>query len=297
MTNWQYTHMIRLGELDAVEVRHPAFIARVCLQGAHLVHFAPTGQDNWLWLSEQVQFLPGRSIRGGVPICWPWFGVPEKNPPAVRDQLRTDAAHGFARTALWSLAGVAESADAVSVRLALSAADLQAPQWSGEARAELLLTFTAVSCSLELVTTNLGASPLHITQALHTYLPTPDIHNTRVHGLAGCRYIDTLQEWQEFEQRGPVRFSGETDRIYYSNPQQPLGIYHAETCAVQLEASGSHSTVVWNPGPEKAQRLSDFLPAAWTRMLCVETANALDDAQSLEPGDSAHLSLMMRTAN
>lgn len=293
MTNYHYTHTTRIGELDALDVTHPDFTARVFLQGAHLVHFAPTGQGNWLWLSEQAQFLPGRSIRGGVPICWPWFGVPEKNPPAVREQLQTDAAHGFARTALWTLVEVEESAQSVSLRLSLSTTELDMPGWSGAARAELRLHFSANNCRLELTTENLGAAPLHITQALHTYLPTPDIHSTRMHGLAGCRYVDTLRDWQSFEQQGDVLFEGETDSIYYSDPQQPLHIMPADKPAMVLQASGSHSTVVWNPGPDKARRLGDFSPSAWTQMLCVETANALDDAQCLLSGMSTVLTLVL----
>ncbi|TVP91553.1 MAG: D-hexose-6-phosphate mutarotase [Pseudomonadaceae bacterium] len=289
--------MIHLGELDTVEVTHPDFIARVCLQGAHLVHFAPAGQDNWLWLSEQAQFRIGRAIRGGVPLCWPWFGVPEKNPPAVRNQLQTSAAHGFARTALWTLAEVIESVDAVVVLLTLSTADLEATEWSGTARGELVLRFSADACELELTTYNLGPEPLHITQALHTYLPTPGIDATQVNGLEGCRYVDTLRDWQVFEQQGPVLFNGETDRIYYSDPRQALSLQHAGSPGLLLQASGSHSTVVWNPGADKALCLSDFDPAAWTRMLCVETANALDDAQYLSPGASTCLGLVLRTAN
>ncbi|MDX1801408.1 MAG: D-hexose-6-phosphate mutarotase, partial [Marinobacter sp.] len=136
-------------------------------------------------------------------------------------------------------------------------------------------------------------APIAITQALHTYLPTSDITKTRVEGLEGTQYIDTLENWNTYTQQGPVIFEGETDRIYESGEDLTVVTPRGHR---RLNASGSDSTVVWNPGPGKARTLSDFRDDAWRTMLCVETANAANDYQVLNEGQSKTLALMLRRA-
>ena len=145
-------------------------------------------------------------------------------------------------------------------------------------------------CRLALTTTNLGAEPLALSQALHTYLPTPDLIRTRVLGLGYSSYIDTLDNWAYTFQEGPVYFSGETDRIYESG--EPLTVV-TPAGSRKLTPVGSDSTVVWNPGPDKAARLSDFPATEWPRMLCVETANAASDYRVLNTGQSHTLGVLI----
>ena len=287
---WSFTRWTTVGQLEALEVHHPLFKARLFLQGAHLTQFIPREESNWLWVSEQAIFKPGQAIRGGVPICWPWFGVPGKNPPEVRRRILAGASHGFARTALWKLEDVRETAREVEISLSLYANQDFADAWSGSALCLVTFTFAADGCQIALTTTNLGDSPLALTQALHTYLPTNDITGTRVEGLNGCVYIDTLENWSDFSQHGPVRFDGETDRIYESGGQLTV---ITPTSARTLQAVGSDSTVIWNPGPEKAAQLSDFPDSAWQQVLCVETANALSDYRVLNEGQSHTIGVMI----
>jgi glucose-6-phosphate 1-epimerase len=287
---WSFTRWTTVGQLEALEVHHPLFEARLFIQGAHLTEFTPRHQSNWLWLSDKAIFKPGHAIRGGVPLCWPWFGVPDKNPPEVRRRILTGASHGFARTALWKLEDVRENAKEVEVSLSLLANQDFADAWTGSALCLVTFTFSAAGFRIALTTTNLATQPLAMTQALHTYLPTADIIGTRVEGLDGCEYTDALENWSDFTQRGPVDFPGETDRIYLSG--QPLRVItpgHTST----VDAVGSDSTVVWNPGPEKAARLSDFPDSAWQHMLCVETANALSDYRVLNEGQSHTIGVMI----
>nr|WP_166268455.1 D-hexose-6-phosphate mutarotase [Marinobacter caseinilyticus] len=273
-----------------MQVNHPLFSARLFLQGAHLTHFAPSGHSNWLWVSESARYETGRAIRGGIPVCWPWFGEPAKNAPEVRRRIVAMKAHGFARTAVWKLEDVRESAQTVEISLSLDAnRDFQG-LWQGRCRALITFRFSATECQLALTTTNADSQALAFSQALHTYLPTPDIANTKILGLEGAHYIDTLDQWQAHTQNGPVTFSGETDRIYESDG--PLRI--VTPAGTQLvSSSGSDSTVVWNPGPEKSIRLSDFPTLGWQNMLCVETANAANDYQVLNQGQSHTLALRL----
>jgi len=287
---WSFTRWTTVGQLEAVEVHHPLFKARLFIQGAHLTQFIPREESNWLWVSDDAIFKPGQAIRGGIPVCWPWFGVPGQNPPQVRRRILTGASHGFARTALWKLEDVRETASEVEISLSLHANPDFAEAWKGSALCLATFTFSASGFQVALTTTNLGDSPLALTQALHTYLPTNDIAATRVEGLNGCVYTDALDNWSDFTQYGPVRFSGETDRIYESG--KPLTVI-TPTDSRSLQAVGSDSTVVWNPGPDKAARLSDFPDSAWQRMLCVETANALSDYRVLNAGQSHTIGVMI----
>jgi len=288
--HWSFTRWTTLGQLEAMEVHHPQFRARIFLQGAHLTHFAPHGEPDWLWMSDSARFEPGRAIRGGIPVCWPWFGIPEKNPPEVRRRIRTDSAHGFARTAVWKLEDVRETAHEVEISLSLDANIDFSDLWDGRALALITFSFSAEGCQLVLTTTNTGPEPLAFTQALHTYLPTSDISQTRVHGLENCGYTDSLQDWSYHTQEGPVEFSGETDRIYESG--EPL-MLKTPAGRRRITAIGSDSTIVWNPGPDKAKRLSDFPDIAWQSMLCVESANALGDYRVLNEGQSHTLGVMI----
>ncbi|WP_318527266.1 D-hexose-6-phosphate mutarotase [Marinobacter confluentis] len=287
---WSFTRWTTVGQLEAVEVHHPSFKARLFLQGAHLTQFAPRDEANWLWVSEDAIFKPGQAIRGGIPICWPWFGVPGRNPPEVRRRILTGASHGFARTALWKLEDVRETSVEVEISLSLHANQDFADAWNGSALCLATYTFTADSLQIALTTTNLGDSPLALTQALHTYLPTSDIRHTHIEGLEGSVFIDTLENWSDFTQHGPVLFNGQTDRIYESG--QPLAVITPAT-ERSLQSVGSDSTVVWNPGPTKAAQLSDFPDAGWQRMLCVETANALSDYRVLNEGQSHTIGVMI----
>jgi len=169
-----------VGQLEAMEVHHPLFKARLFLQGAHLTQFAPRDDANWLWVSDDAIFKPGQAIRGGIPICWPWFGVPDKNPPEVRRRILTGASHGFARTAVWKLEDVRETAHEVEISLSLHANQDFADAWNGNALCLATFTLGAESFRIALTTTNLDNSPLALTQALHTYLPTHDIAYTRL---------------------------------------------------------------------------------------------------------------------
>lgn len=287
---WSFTRWQTIGQLEALEVHHPLFEATLVLQGAHLTRFAPKDEPDWLWLSPTARYQPGKAIRGGIPVCWPWFGDPDKNPPEVRKRIRSASAHGFARTALWKLEDVRESAHEVEICLSLDANEDFTDDWNGHALALMTFNFSIRGCQLALTTTNLGTEPLAFSQALHTYLPTPDVSRSRVLGLGTSDYIDTLKNWEYCVQEGPVYFAGETDRIYQCG--EPLTVV-TPAGSRKLTAVGSDSTVVWNPGPGKAARLSDFPDAAWQTMLCVETANAAGDYRVLNEGQGHTLGVLI----
>ena len=285
MPDYAFTRIVQRDQLQCLEIHHPFFRADILLQGAQLIYYRPAmATNNWLWLSSSAEYKTGQSLRGGIPICWPWFGNALQNPSAVQQQLAdpaTASAHGFARNQDWQLDQVEESCQQVRVRLSLLAIDRS--DWHGKAKVSAEFIFNKRSCQLTVTTHNLDNKTLNLSQALHSYFPTGDIHNTRIYGLESCRYADALinhdGNWKVSRQNAAVSFSQETDRVYF--PQKPRLQLQAAGQTTNLYTDNSRSCVVWNPWVNKAKRLSQFDNAAYKEMFCIETANVLDDAVSL----------------
>lgn len=270
------------------EIDNAHATATVCLQGAHLVTWRPRDQAQpVVWVSEAARFAPGKSIRGGVPVCWPWFG-----PHATEGAL---PAHGFARTVPWQVTG-AESLDdgATRIALVLMQNEQTRAQFAHACRLEIILTVGA-SLQAELVTTNLDSEPLAIGEALHTYFQIGDIGQVRVLGLDGCTYVDKVDGGARKRQDGPVIFVGETDRVYVDTEARCVIEDPVLGRRILIDKSGSRSTVVWTPWQEKAEKMGDLGPnEGWRRMVCVESGNALDNVVLLAPGEAHVLSVSYR---
>lgn len=256
-------------------IRNAACSAEIHLQGAHVTRWQPHGRDEMLWLSERAVFAPGVSIRGGIPICWPWFGPHPTNPHAK--------AHGFARTRLWTLDHVSDNVDQTHVRLSLRSDDATRALWPHDF--ELMLDVVCgATLDVSLTTRNVGAAPFTITEALHTYLAVGDVRQVAVDGLTGVRYADKVRNCEAVQHEALLTFASETDRVYATESE--CVIIDGER-RVRISKRGSYSTVVWNPWVEKAARMPDFGDHEWPGMLCIEAANALDAAVTLAPG-AAH---------
>ena len=265
--------------LPVVEIRTAHASARVSLYGGHVLAWQPTGQKPVIWVSKAALFEPGKAIRGGVPVCWPWFG------PLAGQPL-----HGFVRTRLWTLRDTALDAEGqVIVRLGLSDdADTRA-MWDHAFDLELVVT-VGQTLTMALVTRNTGAAPFAINQALHTYFGVGDIGQTTVQGLDGCTYVDKVDNFTEKRQSGPVNFIGETDRIYLNTTADSLIVDAAWGRSIRVAKQGSASTVTWNPWVDKEKTMADMASGEHRGMVCVETCNAGSDQVTLSPGDKHVLS-------
>ena len=265
----------------------------ICQQGAQILSYFPDiEQPPLIWRSDCADYVQGQSVRGGVPICWPWFGDIQRSPATVQKSTSADAPfHGLARTLDWQLTH--SSADNTGVQLSMQ---LDARQglsgWPHAATLQLHIEL-AERLTLCLDNHNLGMQSLAISQALHSYFAVSDIRQVAVHGLEGCPYYETLEQWQLREQAGAVLFSGETDRIYMKVPEQLQIIDTGWQRCIELRALGSQSAIVWNPWIDKAQTLSGFASDAWQQMLCIETANVQDDHLLLAPGERHRLVLQL----
>ena len=260
--------------------------AVIALQGGHLISWAPTGRRAVIWLSQDAKFAPGKSIRGGVPVCWPWFG----------DHLRKAffPAHGFARTVPWAVMDATEtSAGGTRLTLKLDQNDETRQYWPYSS--ELLLTFTlGAELEMELVTRNTGASPITIGEALHTYFEVGDVRKITIQGLDGCEYLDKVDGMRRKLQSGSITFSGETDRVYLDTAGDCCIDDPVLNRRIRISKQGSRSTVVWNPWAEKAAKMGDLGADGYLKMVCVESANAAGNVVSIPAGEEHRLAVAYR---
>lgn len=286
---------IELDGLTCWRIRRANAELLVAQQGAQILSYQHDEQPPLIWLSEQAAYRHGQSVRGGVPVCWPWFGDLKRNPMAIQGmhlQPERAPAHGLVRDIDWQLRGIDSQGDDVNLEFAFNSAEQPLADWPHTAELTLRIRL-ADQLHLELRNRNLGTAPLAVSQALHSYFAVSDIRQIQVEGLHGCSYIDTLENWQTREQSGALVFSGETDRIYLDTPARMSIIDAAWQRRIQLSSVGTRSAVLWNPWTDKARRLSQFAPDAWQRMLCIEHANVLEDSLLLMPGDSHRLSVSL----
>jgi glucose-6-phosphate 1-epimerase len=288
-----HVERIELDELTCWRVRHASSELLISQQGAQILSYQEDDQPPLIWLSEQAAYRRGQSVRGGVPVCWPWFGNLQRNPHAVQamhQQPERAPAHGLVRSLDWQLLGIDSHADGIHLEFAYNSMTQTPPDWPHAAELRLRIRLDG-RLHIQLLTHNLGDTPLTISQALHSYFAVSDINQVSVEGLHGCRYIETLEDWQQRQQDGPLLFSGETDRIYLDTPASLSILDRAWQRRIQLHSSGSESAVLWNPWIDKAQRLSQFAADAWPGMLCIEHANVLDDIRVLAAGEQHQLDL------
>jgi len=269
-------------------LRNDACSASVALKGGHVMRWHPSGQAEVLWVSDVRPKSPDRPLRGGVPVCWPWFG-PHPSGDAYPD-------HGFVRTRPWAV--VSSASDTQSTKLTLKTETTPADLALWPHRAEVTLRILAsATLRLELTTRNTGPESFELTQALHSYFHVSDIAQIEVEGFDGLDYLDKMDDYARKRQSGPITIASEVDRIYLGHTGPAVIRDVALGRAIVITKSGSTSSVVWNPWEVLANRLGDLGADGYRRMLCVETANAGDDIVRLEPGAQHTLTAEFQVAS
>ena len=280
------------GELNCWRISSDRAELLIAQQGAQVLSYQQVGEPPLLWLSDQAIFRQGKSVRAGVPVCWPWFGNLQRNPQAVQAMYQgTPApAHGLARTRDWQLLGIEEVGETLRIEFELPEARGDLPGWPHDVELKLVVEMGA-DLTLSLTSRNMGNTPVTISQALHSYFAVSDVRQARVEGVDGLGYIETLADWEQRLQQGALMFAGETDRIYLNTPQTLSIVDPHWDRRITLTSSGSRSAVIWNPWTERAKELADMADDGWQRMLCIETANVWDDLVELKPGHSSSLAV------
>jgi glucose-6-phosphate 1-epimerase len=230
-----------------------------------------------VWLSRDAKLAAGKSIRGGAPVCWPWFGAhsTESGFPG----------HGFARTVPWRVIESGTEPDgATRLTLRLVASDKTRVQWPHDCNVDLTV-IAGETLRMEITTENTGSTDFVIGEALHTYFQIGDIGAVRVSGLEGCEYWDKVGGSSLRVQDGAIGFPAETDRVYINTAAECVIHDDKLKRRIHVAKSGSMSTVVWTPWAEKAGKMGDMgQPDGWREMLCVESANAIDNLVKVEAG-------------
>ena len=262
----------------------------IALQGAHIMTFQPNGEQPVIWMSPAAKLVQGKSIRGGVPICWPWFGAHASEP--------SFPAHGFARTAPWQVAA-SEALPDGSTRIIFELPQNSIPpaQWPHSCRARFVAT-VGKTLTAELLTENTGNTAFEIGEALHTYFSISDVNALRITGMEGCTYLDKVGVAETRTQQGAIQIASEVDRIYIDTEADCLIEDRGLKRRIRIAKSGSRSNVVWNPWIEKSARMGDFgSDTGYRGMVCVESANAASNMVTLAPGETHSLRVVYSTEN
>jgi len=259
-----------------IRVSNPQASASVALHGAHVVSYQPAGHQPVIFTSSAAIFSEGKAIRGGIPICWPWFS-------AHRDGTKGFPSHGLARTSFWQLDDVTSTGDATTLTLSF-ATDGSDAAWPYATKATLTITI-GVTLSLALRSDNLSNETIEISDALHAYFQVAQAQQTEVLGLAGADYVFNLSDPEVKSQLSPIIISEPIDRVYHSTAAIDIADRAGER-TIHIEKSQSHTTVVWNPGADTAAAMADLANDEYQNFVCVEPANAWPNRIPLPAGTS-----------
>jgi glucose-6-phosphate 1-epimerase len=263
------------GGLAKVAIASGGTMGEMYLHGAHVTSWRPRGAEQVLFVSSRSRWEDRRAIRGGVPICFPWFGSKADDAHAP--------AHGFVRTMSWQLESITQAEDAVRVSMFTQSTDETKRWWPADFHLVHRATFGS-TLTQELVLTNRGSTSLRFEEALHTYLSVGQIEKVLLRGLNDVRYLDKTDANRPKTQQGPIVILSETDRVYLNTRDVIELEDHSLRRRLRVAKANSLTTVVWNPWVEKAKALSDFGDAEWMQMVCVEASNVSDFAVEVAPG-------------
>ena len=267
-----------------LEIDHPAATARIALHGAHVMDWTPAGESPVLYMSPDAMIELGKPIRGGIPICWPWFG------PHATDAAKP--AHGFVRTEMWKVEEVMSSGERVEVVLGLVSSDATRTMWPHDFALRLRVS-VGEELEVALTARNVGDASWTMTGALHSYFTVADVTQAMIRGLHGAQFVESRLSPEKRPQSGAVKIDQEVDRIYLSDAAVEVAD-PVKGRTIIIEKSGSLSTVVWNPWIEKSKRLADLPDDAYLHFLCIETTNAGEDTITIPAGGEHQLLTRVR---
>jgi glucose-6-phosphate 1-epimerase len=268
-----------------VELNNPMGKAEIALHGAHLMSFIPKGQKAVLWMSKKSYFEAEKPIRGGIPVCWPWFGGHPCD--------STMPSHGFARLFSWEPVASGNENGTTFLELALTPG-LIADRFKTNDFLVKLRVEVSSKLSVALIIEDTGSENLSYSAALHSYFNISDISKIKIIGLDSRTFIDTLDDTRHV-QEGDITFAAETDLVYLDTEDTCIIDDPGFKRKIKISKTGSRSTVVWNPWDAKAQRMPDFGDNEYHKMVCVETTNAETDARTLAPGECHTLQVIIES--
>jgi len=274
------------GGLPRIQITGSRVEGEMYLHGAQVTSWKPARNDEVLFLSTKSRWQEGHAIRGGIPICFPWFRAKADDPKAP--------AHGLVRTRSWQIDSIVEIAAGVLVSMSIESDEHTRRWWPGEFRLVHRVGF-GPELTLELTCTNTGRTDLRFEEAFHTYNRVSDIANVRLRGLDAVHFLDNTDSNRAKVQRGDVTIASATDKAFVDTQHDVELIDPELRCHILLKKTESRTTVVWNPWREGAARLGDLGDGEWTQFLCVEASNILDASVTLAPGEKHKMTAVLRT--
>ena len=280
--------------MPCASITTPACTAQFYLQGAHLTQWTPAGQQPALYLSSRSSFTPGKAIRGGIPVVFPWFG------PAATSPIHTSkgaAQHGFARVWPWSFRFAALAGEELHLSTTLDQTEgVRAMGFSGfELVFEMVLGRTL---TVRLTVANTGEEPFQFEDVLHAYLHVGDSREVSVEGLDHTRYLDkTDNSLEKTQHNAALRFAGEVDRPYLNTAASLVVTDPVLRRRLCLDKRGSRTTVTWNPGEALAEKLADVAPGDWNQFVCIEPGNVAENSITLQPREAHTTELRLHVEN
>lgn len=263
--------------MPIIEVSTKKASATIALYGGQILSYKSNGMEHDLfYLSDKAIYQQGKAIRGGVPVCWPWFG---EDPSNLGRQ-----AHGFARNLLWNVLDCQLHDDIAEITLGLESTATSKQWWPSEFRLRKKIVI-GDQLDISLTTENRGEIPFSISKALHTYFLVGEISQTTVVGLDGVDYLDKTLDFSKHTQVGDITPFAETDRVYLESPAHVQIIDQSLSRKIDIEQSGADNIVVWNPWT-RASLLNDMNADDYGHFICVETANALANSVIIASGAS-----------
>jgi len=247
----------------------------------------PAGSEEVLFLGTKSRWEEGQAIRGGIPICFPWFRGKADDPHAP--------AHGFVRTRSWQLYSIVENKAGVAVTMFIESDEQTRRWWPGEFRLVHRVTFGS-ELKLELTCINTGRTQFHFEEALHTYSRVADVKDVCLQGLDGIRFLDNTDANKEKVQVGNLTVASQTDDAFMNTENTVDLLDPKMDRRLRLQKAKSTTTVVWNPWQEGARRLQDLGEREWMQFLCLEASNIMGAAVTLAPGQEHTMTAVLRVA-
>jgi glucose-6-phosphate 1-epimerase len=275
------------GTLPRVQVSGSKAEGEMYLHGAQVTSWKPAGYEEVLFLSTKSRWQEGQAIRGGIPICFPWFRGKVNNPNAP--------AHGFVRTKAWQLESIVQNDGGVAVSMYTESDEQTRRWWAGDFRLLHRVVFGS-ELTLELTCTNTGTTQLRFEEALHTYNRVADVGSVRVLGLNSVHFLDNTKSNLQETQHGDVTIAAPTDSAYLNTTSDVDLLDGQMGRRIRLHKANSLSTVVWNPWRDGAVALRDLGDSEWKQFLCVEASNILGAAIDLAPGQEHKMTAVLSVA-
>jgi len=274
------------GGLPRIQITGPQVEGEMYLHGAQVTSWKPAGSGEVLFLSTKSHWQDGNAIRGGIPICFPWFRAKADDPKAP--------AHGLVRTRIWQLESIVEQENGVVVSMSTQSDQQTRRWWPEEFRLVLSVKFSS-ELSLDLVCTNTGKTDLHFEEALHTYNRVSDVANVGLQGLDAVQFLDNTDSNRAKVQHGDITIAAPTDNAFIGT-QNDVDLADPKfRRRIRLKKVNSLTTVVWSPWREGAARLTDLGEGEWAQFLCVEASNILAGSVTLAPGEKHKMTAVLST--